>query len=195
MNRSLKIVTTVVSSMLASIVVASTDILLLDDGTLLMANAFAQASDQGQGDTPTSDGVLKLAYTKLGVMNGAYQQILYDSGTNSLGMTNTSAKSTAESESGEIKMSSSQDVSQSQSNKKLSETDQANLRVGLTNSGLFEAKDIYTPNPTGTQDYILNVLSVTMDNRPRTVIWTNTSENVPASLTSVADTIESLASK
>jgi hypothetical protein len=195
MNMSLKIVITLVSSMLASIVVASTDILLLDDGTLLMANAFAQASDQGQGDTPTSDGVLKLAYTKLGVVNGAYQQILYDSGTNSLGMTNTSAKSTAESESGETKMSSSQDVSQSQSNKKLSETDQANLRVGITNSGLFEAKDVYPPNPAGTQDYILNALSVTMDNRPRTVIWTSTSENVPASLTSIANTIESLASK
>jgi hypothetical protein len=194
MKMSLQIVITLVSSMLASTVVASIDILHLDDDSLSMANAYAQSSGQGQGETPTSNGVLKLAYTKLGVMNGAYQQILYDSGTNSLGMTNTSAKSTTESESGEIRMSSSQDVSQSQSNKKLSETDQANLREGITNSGLFEAKDVYPPNPSGTQDYILNVLSITMDNRPRTVIWTSTSENIPGSLTSIANTIESLAS-
>jgi hypothetical protein len=195
MKRSLQIVITLVSSMLASTVVASIDILQLNDDTVLMPNAYSQSSGQGQGETPTSDGVLRLAFTKLGVMNGAYQQILYDSGTNSLGLTNTSAKTTAESESGELRMSSSQDVSQSQSNKKLSETDRANLREGITNSGLFEAEDVYPPNPAGTQDYILNVLSVTMDNRPRTVIWTSTSENVPASLTSIANTIEILASK
>jgi hypothetical protein len=195
MKMSLQIVITLVSSMLASIVVASTDILQFDDDTVSMANAFAQASDQGQGETPSSsNGTLQLAYTKLGVMSGAYQQILYDSGTNSLGMTNTSAKSTAESESGNIKMSSSQDVSQSQSNKKLSETDQANLRQAITSSGLFEAKDIYPPDPAGAQDYSLNVISVTMDNRPRTIIWTSTSESVPAGLTSIAKTIEDLAS-
>ena len=193
MNR--QIVITLVLLVLACTVVASTDILQLNNGSLSMANAYAQSSSQGQGETPTSDGVLRLAYTKLGVMNGAYQQILYDSGTNSLGLTNTSAKITAESESGEIRMSSSQDVSQAQSNKKLSDTDQANLREGITNSGLFEAKDIYPPNPAGTQDYVLSVLSVTMDNRPRTIIWTSTSENVPASLTSIANSIESLASK
>ena len=193
MKTSLQIVITLISSILATNVIASTE-LQLDDNIVSMTNAFAQASNQGQGETPASDGVLKVAFTKLGVMNGAFQQILYDSVTNSLGMTNTSAKTTAESESGETRMSSSQDVSQSQSNKRLSQTDQANLREGIANSGLFEANDVYPPSPAGTQDYILNVLSVTMDNRPRTVVWTNTSENVPASLTSVADTIESLAS-
>jgi hypothetical protein len=195
MKMSLQIVITLVSSMLASIVVASTDILQFDGGTLSMANAFAQASDQGQGETPSSsNGTFQITYTKLGVLSGAYQKILYDSDTNSLGITNTSASSTAESESGKIKMSSSQAASQSQSNKELSGTDQASLRQAITNSGLFEAMDVYPPNPAGTPDYNLNVISVTMDNRPRTVIWTSTSENVPASLTSIANTIEDLAS-
>jgi hypothetical protein len=192
MKMILQIATILVSSVLASTIFASYYLLQSDDTTLSMADAFAQASDQGQGETPPSNGIFQIAYTKLGVMSGAYQKILYDSNTNSLGLTNASAHSTAE-ESGKIKMSSSQ--AQSQSNKKLSETDQSNLRQAISNSGLFEAKDVYTPNPVGTQDYTLNVISVTMDNRPRTIIWTSTSENVPVGLTSIAKTIEDIASR
>jgi phage tail sheath protein FI len=193
MKMNVLLILPLVSSLLAGVVTATYNLPQLND-SLSMANAFAQPSEV-QENTSSSNGTFQISYTKLGVMNGAYQQILYDSGTNSLGITNTSAKSTTESESGKTQMSSSQGASQSQSNKGLSETDQANLRQAITNSGLFEAEDMYPPAPNGPQDYSLNVLSVTMDNRPRTVIWTSTSENVPATLTSIANTIEDLASR
>jgi hypothetical protein len=191
MKMSQVIFIAMVSSILVSVVIPSYHLSQLDP-ILSVTNAFAQ----GQGEmAPSSNGTLQLAYTKLGVMSGSYQQIRYDSGTNSLGITNMSAKSTAETEPGKTKISSSQDSSQSQSNKRLTETDLTNLRQTITNSGLFEAVNIYPPDPAGTQDYTLNVLSVTMDNKPRTIIWTSASENVPAGLTSVANTIDDIASR
>jgi hypothetical protein len=180
-----------VSSILVSIVIPSYHSFQLDT-IFLMTNAFAQ----GQGETaPSSNGILQLMYTKLGVMSGSYQQIRYDSDTNSLGITNMSAKATAETESGKTKILSSQDSSQSQSNKRLTETDLTNLRQTITNSGLFEANNVYPPDPAGSQDYTLNVLSVTMDNKPRTIIWSSTSENVPTGLTSLANAIEDIISR
>ncbi len=158
------------------------------DAVVSLPSAFAQASEP-------SNGIIKLAYTKLGVAGGAYQQILYDSSTNSLGLTNISAKATTETEAGRTEISSSQGLSQSQSNKKLTETDQANLRQTITNSGLFQANGTYPPDTSGAQDYTLYILSVTMDNKPRTVIWSSTSSGVPSGLASIATTIDDIASR
>jgi hypothetical protein len=146
---------------------------------------FAQASN----DATTSN--LQFSYTKLGVLNGAYQRISYNSETRTLGLSNTSESSTI-SETGKIL--SSQLASQSQSNKQLSETDERNLLNTITRNGFFEANSVYPPSTTTNQDYILHVLAISVDDRMHTVLWTDSSSNVPAGITSMAQTIENMAS-
>lgn len=187
-NRTLGIIALMILAILVTIVPSSNISQFLF--IMSMPNAFAQTPGES-----LSNGSLQFAYTKLGVLSGTYQQILYDSNTNSLGLTNISALATAETGAGKTKITSSQDLSQSQSDKKLPDTDQTNLRQSISNNGFFQANSIYPPNPTGAQDYNLNVLSITMDNKSHTVIWTDVSSNVPAGLASIVKTIENIASK
>ena len=90
---------------------------------------------------------------------------------------------------GKRKVSSSQALSQSQSNKKLSDADQKRLMQSIINNGFFQTNSIYPPDPMGPQDYTLNVLGTNMDNNSHTVLWTNTSGNVPTGLNSIVKTI------
>ncbi|HKG89310.1 MAG TPA: hypothetical protein VKA95_13375 [Nitrososphaeraceae archaeon] len=146
---------------------------------------FAQASN----DATTTN--LQFSYTKLGVLNGAYQRISYNSETRTLGLSNTSASSTI-SETGKIL--SSQQASQSQSNRQLSETDERNLLDTITRNGFFEANSVYPPITTANQkDYLLHVLAVSVNGKMHTVLWTDSSNNVPAGISSVAQTIENMA--
>jgi hypothetical protein len=148
-------------------------------------NVFAQASN----DATTN---LQFSYTKLGVLNGAFQRISYNSETRTLGLSNTSESSTI-TETG--KLSSSQQTSQSQSNKQLTETDEQNLLDTITKNGFFEANSVYPPNTTANQaDYILHVLAISVDGKTHTVLWTDSSSNVPAGISSIAQTIENMAS-
>src|SRR5215212_8860501 len=150
-----------------------------------MDKVFAQASS----DATTN---LQFSYTKLGVLSGGYQRISYNSETKTLGLSNTSASSTI-AETGRI--SSSQQTSQSQSNKQLSETDERNLLDTVTKNGFFEANSVYSPSTTANQeDYILHVLAILVDGKMHTVLWTNSSSKVPAGISSIAETIENMAS-
>jgi hypothetical protein len=109
---------------------------------------FVQASNDA---TSTN---LQFSYTKLGVLNGAYQRISYNSETRTLGLSNTSASSTI-AETGKIL--SSQQASQSQSNKQLTKTDEGNLLGTIIKNGFFEANSVYPPSPAANQgDYILH---------------------------------------
>ena len=146
---------------------------------------FAQASN----DATTN---LQFSYTKLGVLNGAYQRISYNSETRTLGLSNTSASSTI-SETGKIL--SSQQASQSQSNKQLSETDERNLVDTIIKNGFFEANSVYPPSTNANQkDYLLHVLAISANGKMHTVLWTDSSSNVPTGISSIAQTIENLAS-
>jgi hypothetical protein len=128
----------------------------------------------------------------LGVLSGGFQRISYNSETKTLGLSNTSASSTI-AETGRI--SSSQQTSQSQSNKQLTETDERNLLDMITKNGFFGANSVYPPNTTANQeDYILHVLAISVDDRMHTVLWTVSSGNVPAGIFSMAQTIENMAS-
>jgi hypothetical protein len=150
------------------------------------AKVFAQASN----DVTTTS--LQFSYTKLGVLNGAYQRISYNSETRTLGLSNTSASSTI-SETGKIL--SSQQASQSQSNKQLSETDERNLLDTITRNGFFEANSVYPPSTTANQkDYLLHVLAISVDGKMHTVLWTDSSSNVPSGISSTAQMIENMAS-
>ncbi|SRR5215203_2077024 len=149
-----------------------------------MGKVFAQASN----DATTN---LQFSYTKLGVLSGGFQRISYNSETKTLGLSNISASSTI-AETGKI---SSQQASQSQSNKQLTETDERNLLDAIAKNGFFEANGVYPPSSTANQeDYILHVLSISMDDRMHTVLWADSSGNVPAGISSIAQTIENMAS-
>jgi hypothetical protein len=144
-------------------------------------NVFAQATTN-----------LQFSYTKLGVLSGGFQRISYNSETRTLDLSNTSASSTI-TETGKI--SSSQQTSQSQSNKQLTETDELNLLDTITKNGFFEANSVYPPSTTANQeDYILHVLAISVDGKTHTVLWTDSSSNVPAGISSMAQTIENMAS-
>jgi hypothetical protein len=149
-------------------------------------DVFAQVSN----DATTTN--LQFSITKLGVLNGAYQRISYNSETRTLGLSNTPASSTI-SETGKIL--SSQQTSQSQSDKQLTETDELNLLDTITKNGFFEANSVYPPSTTANQeDHILRVLSISVDGKTHTVLWTDSSSNVPAGISSMAQTIENIAS-
>lgn len=155
-----------------------------------MHDAFAQS--QGESSSNTA---LRIAFTRLAVLSGTYQQILYDSTTSSLSLLNISASSTAQTAGGKTNISSSQDLSQSQSDKKLSDADQTSLKQSITNNEFFQTNGIYPPNPARAQDYTLTVLGIIIDTKSHTVIWADTSSNVPAGLNSIVKILEDIASK
>ncbi len=164
-------------------------IFLIDDSLsgLPWDKVFVQASNDA---TATN---LQFSYTKLGVLSGAFQRISYNSETKTLELSNISASSTV-TETGKI--SSSQQASQSQSNKQLTGTDERNLRDTITKNGFFEANSVYPPSTTVNQEnYILHVLAIIMDGKMHVVLWTDTSNDVPAGLSSIAQAIENIASK
>jgi hypothetical protein len=146
---------------------------------------FVQASNDARTN-------LQFSYTKLGVLSGGFQRISYNSETKTLGLSNISASS-AISETG--KTSSSQQASQSQSNKQLTETDERHLLDTITKNGFFGANSVYPPSTIANQeDYILHVLAISVDGKMHTVLWTDSSSNVPAGISSMAQTIENMAS-
>lgn len=135
---------------------------------------------------------LQFSYTELGVLSGGFQRITYNSDTKTLGLSNSLAPSIL-TETGKI--SSSQQASQSQSNKQLTETDERNLGDTITRNKFFEANSVYPPSTNAIQqDYILHVLAIIMNGKMHTVLWTDVSSNVPAGVSSVAQTIEDMAS-
>ena len=148
--------------------------------------AYAQtASPDNQG---SADNILRLGYTKVGVLGGIYQRISYDSETKTAALSNLSA-AIRNTESG---ISISQQASQSQSNRKLSESDENSLKQMIQGNRFFEANNIYPPNPGGSQDYVLHVLSIMMNNKTHTVLWSAISDNVPAGVVTTAQEIERL---
>lgn len=146
-------------------------------------DVFAQTSN----DATTN---LEFSYTVLGVLSGSFQRISYNSETKTLGLNNISASSSI-AVSG--KVLSSQQASQSQSSKQLSMNDEQSLRDIIITSGFFQANSVYPPSTTADQQgYTLHVLGIVMDNKTHTVLWTDTSTDVPAGLTSIAEAIETM---
>jgi hypothetical protein len=144
--------------------------------------AFAQTES-------SADTGLQFAYTKIGVLGGLYQRVSYDSETKSLALSGLAAE-VKNTDSG---ISSSQQSSQSQSNKKLSESEENNARQMINTIGFFQANGVYPPDDTKSQNYMLNILSIKLDNRTHTVLWSDTSSNVPSGIVSLGQAIEKLA--
>jgi len=163
------------------------------------ATASAQMGDQDQqmnssSSSSSSDGVFRFTYSKVGVLQPIYQRILYDSETNSLTLNNISAAINKSTDSG--RFSSSQGQSQSQSNKQISDSDQKNLQQMIEQNGFFQTNRIYPPNTDRDQQNYdtLYVLSIEMGNRLHTVLWMDTSKNLPTGILPIVKTIETIAS-
>jgi len=165
---------------------------LLSSSSLSTSTTSSSSSSSSSMPTSTHPD-FKFSYSKLGVSTVSYQRILYDSETHSLRLTNIS---TAVKENDSGKLSLSQGQSQSQSNKQVSDSDQKNLQQMIDKNGFFQTNDIYPPSDTGVNENYdtLYVLSIEMDNKHHTVIWTDNSENIPTVLQSIVKEIEKISS-
>jgi len=139
---------------------------------------------------------LKFTYTKLAVLGGTYQQMLYDSTTSSLALTKTSASSIPRTMGQKVtKIRSKQTQYQAQASKRISESNREKLVQIIVHNRFFRTDIFYVPDPDGPQNYTLIVLAVNLDGKSHTVIWTDTSKNVPAGLSSIVKGIEEIASR
>ncbi|HEX2068284.1 MAG TPA: hypothetical protein VHF08_06245 [Nitrososphaeraceae archaeon] len=144
---------------------------------------FAQTPDGNAKTDVSTPGIITFTYTKLGVLGGNYERISYDSNTNILSVSNNT--SVLDSDTSFSRASAEQ----------ISESDKKNLEQLINKNGFFQANSIYPPNTTDAQDYTLHILNVRMDNRLHTVLWADTSSNVPSGLLSIVQAIENISSK
>jgi len=196
------------SFVIITVVVLYTTISLSSEASPVQSIAptsYAQMVTQNEGlkSSPWSFSLLtstskaddfRLSYSKLGVSSGSYQRILYDSETNSLRVINISTTAINDNESGRLSLSQQQ--SQSQSNKQISNSDRTNLQQMIEQNGLFQLNSIYAPPNTATKESYdtVYILSMEMANKLHTVIWTDTSENIPGSLLSIVKAVEKISS-
>jgi len=166
---------------------------LLSSSSTSTSTTSSSSSSSSTSIQESTSHDFRFSYTKLGVSNGSYQRILYDSETNSLRLNNIS---TAVSEKDSGRLSLSQGQSQSQSNKQISNSDQKNLRQMIDRNGFFQTNGTYPAPDTGVKENYdtLYVLSIEMDSRLHTVIWTDTSENIPTGIQSIVKAIEKISS-
>ena len=164
----------------------------------LSASITSTSSSSSSSSLPTmptsTSPDFTFSYLKLGVSNGDYLRILYDSEANLLKLNNIS---TTVNENKSNRLSFSQGQSQSQSNRQLSDFDQIKLQEIINENGFFQTNGIYPPPNAGANDdnyHTLYVLSIGMDNRLHTVIWSDTSQNIPKVLLSVVKEIERILS-
>jgi hypothetical protein len=181
-------VTTIfISIMIIIIVIASNNITAFN--VPYSTISFAQISNQDRSNS--SDISLRIAFTKLGVLGGIYQLIFYDSKTDVLTLGYISAAAVEATDSDTSFSSQQGSSSQSQSNKQISEADENNLKQTIYKNGFFEADSVYPPpNTTRPQNYTLYVLSIKMDDSLHTVLWTDTSNNVPTGLLSTVQALQ-----
>ena len=177
-------------TILASLIMAASNISFFIVPSSI--TTFAQVSNQelttNSSPSSSDSSLLRLVYLKVGVLDGDYQRISYDSNTNALSVSKSSFGTNA---SGGSSTSASGGSSTS-SVKRLSETEQKSLEQLINKSGFFAVSSVYPPGTSGTQDYTLYTLSITMNDRLHTVLWADTSSNVPDGLLSIVQAIENM---
>jgi hypothetical protein len=167
-------------------------------GSLLSSSSTSTSTTSSSSSSSTSipestSHDFRFSYTKLEISNGSYQRILYDSETNSLRLNNVSS-AINKNESGRLSLYQGQ--FQSQSNKQISDSSQKNLQKMVEQNGFFQTNSIYAPPDTGSNENYdtLYALSIEMDNKAHTVIWTDASENIPTTILSIVKAIEKIIS-
>ena len=64
----------------------------------------------------------------------------------------------------------------------------------LMRNEYFQTSVFYPPDSTESHEHILTILAVNLDGRLHTVIWTDTSGNLPTGLQSIVEAIQKIAS-
>ena len=162
--------------------------------SLLTSITLSSVSSSSSLSLASDSDDFRLSYSKLAVSNGSYIRILYDSKTSSLRLTNISTTSNDD-ERGRLSLS--QQLSQHQSNKQISDSDSSDLRRMINNSAFFQSDSTYPPSNKSAKDSYdaVYVLTIDMGDNLHTVIWTDDSENTPVTLMSIAKTIEKIYSR
>lgn len=166
----------------------------LSSSSLTSITLSSVSSSSSSSSLASDSDDFRLSYSKLAVSNGSYIRILYDSKTSSLRLTNISTTSNDD-ERGRLSLS--QQLSQHQSNKQISDSDSSDLRRMINNSAFFQSDSTYPPSNKSAKDSYdaVYVLTIDVDDNLHTVIWTDDSENIPVSLMSIAKTIEKIYSR
>ena len=159
--------------------------------TLSSLSSASSSSSSSSSSLVSGANDFRISYSKLAVSNASYLRILYDSNTNSLRLNNISTTSNNADESGRLSLS--QQLSERQSNKQISDSDSSNLRLKIENSPFFQLDTMYPAlNKSANASYdAVYVLTIERDNNLHSVIWTDNSD-IPESLMSIAKTIESI---
>jgi ABC-type antimicrobial peptide transport system permease subunit len=164
-----------------------------------LSGSITSSSSSSSSSSPSMPTTLKspdfrFSYSKIGVSNGDYLRILYDSEANLLKLTNIS---TTVDENKSNRLSFSQGQSQSQSNRQLTGSDQIKLQEIINENGFFQTNGTYPPPNAGANNdnyHTLYALSIGMDNRVHTSIWSDASQNVPKVVLLVVEEIERILS-
>jgi hypothetical protein len=166
---------------------------LLSSSSTSTSTTSSSSSSSSTSIPESTSHDFRFSYTKLGISNGSYQRILYDSETNSRRLNNVSS-AINKNESGRLSLYQGQ--FQSQSNKQISDSSQKNLQKMVEQNGFFQTNSIYAPPDTGSNENYdtLYALSIEMDNKAHTVIWTDASENIPTTILSIVKAIEKIIS-
>ena len=115
-------------------------------------------------------------YTESGGLTARYLLISFDSNTNTL--------------------TSSTDISGSNlSQKTISDSDKQELKETIIQNNFFESKADYPPDKEDDPSLVAYSLAITIGDKTHTTAWTNTSKEMPDSISKIFDAIRRITAK
>ena len=115
-------------------------------------------------------------YTESGGLTARYLLISFDSNTNTL--------------------TSSTDISGSNlSQKTISDSDKQELKETIIQNNFFESKADYPPDKEDDPSLVAYSLAITIGDKTHTTAWTNTSKEMPDTISKIVDAIRRITAK
>ena len=134
------------------------------------------SASQGGGESSNTDDDFSFKYTESGGLTARYLLISFDSKTNVL--------------------TTSSDISGSNiSQRPLSDTDKMDLKNTITETEFFKTKTDYPPEKEDDPTLLVYTLAITMGDKTHTTAWTNTSKQMPDSITKIVDETKKVVAK
>jgi hypothetical protein len=134
------------------------------------------SASQGGGESSNTDDDFSFKYTESGGLTARYLLISFDSKTNVL--------------------TTSSDISGSNiSQRPLSDTDKMDLKNTITETEFFKTKTDYPPEKEDDPTLLVYSLAITMGDKTHTTAWTNTSKEMPDSITKIVDETKKVVAK
>jgi hypothetical protein len=134
------------------------------------------SASQGGGESSNTDDDFSFKYTESGGLTARYLLISFDSKTNVF--------------------TTSSDISGSNiSQRPLSDTDKMDLKNTITETEFFKTKTDYPPEKEDDPTLLVYSLAITMGDKTHTTAWTNTSKEMPDSITKIVDETKKVVAK